>query len=613
MTTTLPDEATRPAVPPLRGETMLPDGSTPPDGTTPDDTARLRAAVEFVREHDTATLLPLLLPGLSGPELESLAPHCRFAHAGLLLFPTDEQDLLRRFAACGLAVDTPSQPSVVVRERLARRHGRDLADLDVRILRPRVQGPAGERRAVEVFALTVPAHSDLEAVAVHERARGHEAHLALELEHPDPLVLRGLCAVLARHGARPDGGGYNPHEDGTVLYFTTPAAGACGYRRLELYTPGDHRDALRDHLCAVPQERPDAGRSAETLLRLLTGAWTTQALAAFARLGLPDAMDPYVATGIRELARSTATRPENLATLLRYLRMLDLVAEESTTAGEAATAGEVPGEAGEESFRLTPLGALLRADSPDTMRPLALMYGGPFYGSFAALDHTVRTGQPGFDHLFGENHFDHFARDPELADLFDRSMSASSRMFQPLPAHPVITAAARAATPRTVVDVAGGNGELLGRILTAHPGLRGTLLERPHAVEAARRSLDAAGCGARCDYRSGDFADVPSGGDVYVLSRILHDWDDDRCREILRHCARAMPGHADLLIVERLLPADGSPSLATAWDLHMMCNVGGRERRAEHYARLLADAGLELLGHSPLPLEAHVLHARKAR
>lgn len=125
---------------------------------------------------------------------------------------------------------------------------------------------------MEVFALTVPAHSDLEAIAAHERALGHEAHLALELEHPDPLVLRGLCTVLARHGARPDGGGYNPHEDGTVLYFTTPAAGACGYRRLELYTPGDHRGALDDHLCASPRERPDAGRPAETLLRLLTGA-----------------------------------------------------------------------------------------------------------------------------------------------------------------------------------------------------------------------------------------------------------------------------------------------------------------------------------------------------
>ncbi|MER7948808.1 methyltransferase [Streptomyces sp. NPDC096079] len=565
-----------------------------------DDAARLRAAADFVRRHDSDTLLPLLLPGLHGPELASVAANCRFAHVGLLVFPRDQRHLRDLLAVNGLAEDTPSCPSVVVRERLARRHRRDVAELDVRILRPRVHGPADEPRAVEVFALTVPAGSALEQVAAHERALDHEAHLAFALEHPDPLVLRGLCAVLTRLGARPDGGGYNPHENGTVLYFATPDT-RCGYRRIELYAPGDHREALAAHTGG----RPGADRPAETLLHLLTGAWTTQALAAFARLRLPEAMDVTAPSRTRELARRTATDPRSLATLLRYLAMLGVVSEaEHAEHTEAAD--------GHGAFRLTDLGRLLRADAPDTMRPLALMYAGPFYGSFAALDHSVRTGRPAFDHLFGENHFDHFARDPELADLFDRSMAASSRMFGPLPDHPVITAAAQAPTPRTVVDVAGGNGELLGRILTAHPSLRGTLLERPHVIEAARRSLGSLGCGARCDYRSGTFADLPHGGDVYVLSRILHDWDDDRCREILRHCARAMGARADLLIVERLLPTDGSPSLATAWDLHMMCNVGGRERSAEHYARLLADAGLELLDRTPLPLEAHVLHARRA-
>ncbi|MFJ3881660.1 methyltransferase [Streptomyces sp. NPDC090077] len=579
----------------LAGETMLPRASTLPDETMlPDDTARLRAAAAFVREHDSTTLLPLLLPGIDGPELRTLAERCRFAHAGTLLFPSDAPSLRAQLDACGLDADTPSHPSVVVRERLARRHRRDPAELDVRILRPRVSGTSGEPRAVEVFALIVPPHSALEHIAAYERPRRHEAHLAFEIERPDPLVLRGLCATLARHGARPDGGGYNPHENGTVLYFTTPTDTACGYRRLELYAHGDHRGVLADHLGHQGGRPP-----AETLLHLLTGAWTTQALASFARLRLPDAMDTRTASRTEDLARLTGTHPEGLGTLLRYLAMLGAVAPDT-------------GPGGQEGFRLTGLGALLRTDEPESMRPLALMYGGPFYRSFGGLDHAVTTGLPAFDHLFGENHFDHFARDPGLADLFDRSMAASARMFRPLPAHPVVTAAARAAASATVVDVAGGNGELLGQILTAHPGLRGVLLERPHAVEAARRLLDAAGCGARCTYRAGDFADVPPGGDVYLLSRVLHDWDDDRCREILRHCARAMPDHADLLIVERLLPADGSPSLATAWNLHMLCNVGGRERDAAHYARLLEDAGLRLHGHAPLPLDAHVLHVRKA-
>lgn len=551
----------------------------------PGDTSRLRATVDFVKEQDTATLLPLLLPGLDGPELRTLAERCDFSHAALLVFPPDAAALNTLLADCGLVTDAPPRPSVVVRERLANRHKRPAAHLDVAILRPAVECRDGMRRMVEVFALTVPPGSDLDTVAAHEREHQHEAHVAFEVEAPDPLVLRGLCATFARYGAVPGGGGYNPHENGTVFYFTAPAEAKAGYRRVELYVPGDHRDILAAHLDEHRKRQP-----AEALLRLLTGAWTTQALATFARLEVADAMHEERAVGVTELAEDVGALAPNLTTLLRYLTMLGVVSESR------------------DGFRLTDTGTLLRADTEGSMRPLALMYGGPFYESFAGLGHTVRTGQVAFEERFGENHFDHFARDPELAELFDRSMAAGSRMFDPLPAHPVLTAAPKGAT---VVDIAGGNGELLGRILSAHPRLHGLLLERPHTVETARGLLGASGHATRCTFRAGDFADVPAGGDVYVLSRVLHDWDDDRCLDILRHCARAMPDTADLLVVERVLPTDGSASLATAWDLHMMCNVGGRERRADHYAQLFADAGLTLVGQAPLPLDGSVLHARR--
>lgn len=569
-----------------------------PTADVGDDAERLSATAGFVREQDTSVLLSRVLPGLDGPELRALTDRCRFAHAAVLVFPSDEQALRAELAACGLSADAGAQPSVVVRERLAARHRRDPADLDVRILRPVVRGPAEEHRAVEVFALTVPPGSGLSGIAAEERRLDHEAHLAFDVERPDPLVLRGLLASFARHGAVADGGGYNPHEDGTVFYFTAPADTKTAYRRVELYASGDHRDVLTEHLgrpLASAGEARQTGepRPAETLLWLLTGAWTTQALAACARLRLPEVMNRHTGADSAELARAVGADPQSLATLLRYLAMLGVVSE------------------GPDGFRLTAVGALLDSEAPGSMRALALMYGGPFYQSFAHLTHTVRTGQPGFEHLYGENHFDHFARDPELATLFDQSMVSSAAMFDALPSHPVLTAATAAGRPRTVVDIAGGTGELLARILTAHPGLRGILLERPQVLAAARTSLDSTDVGERCGYRAGDFADVPPGGDVYILSRVLHDWDDDRCRSILRHCADAMPRHADLLIVERLLPADAAPSLATAWDLHMMCNTGGRERTADHYARLLEDQGLELVGHTPLALGAHALHARR--
>ncbi|MFE5797467.1 methyltransferase [Streptomyces sp. NPDC056503] len=571
-----------PALPAPAPPAPAPPGPTPAT-TAGGDAGRLEAAARFVREQDTSLLLARVLPGLDGPELRAFTDRCRFAHAALLVFPSGEAALGAELAACGLVPDAEAQPSVVVRDRLAVRYARRPADLDVRILRPGVRGPAGERRAVEVFVMTVPPGSPLAGIAADERVRDREAHLAFDVERPDPLVLRGLLAGFARHGAVADGGGYNPHEDGTVFYFSAPESTKTPYPRVELYASGDHREVLAEHLDRIPQP-------AETLLRQLTGAWTTQALAACAELRLPEAMDRAAGTGVPELARAVGAHPESLAVLLRYLAMLGVVAE------------------GPDGFRLTDAGALLRSGARYSMRPLALMYGGPFYQSFAHLAHAVRSGEPGFDHLYGENHFDHFARDPALADLFDRSMVSSGLLFDALPGHPVLTAAAEGR--RTVVDIAGGTGELLGRVLTAHPDLRGVLLERPHVLAAARARLAAEGLDGRCDLRAGDFADVPSGAGVYLLSRVLHDWDDERCRSILRYCAAAMAPDADLLVVERLLPADGAPSLATAWDLHMLCNTGGRERTAGQYARLFADCGLELVGHTGLALGAHVLHAR---
>jgi hypothetical protein len=225
------------------------------------------------------------------------------------------------------------------------------------------------------------------------------------------------------------------------------------------------------------------------------------------------------------------------------------------------------------------------------LHALAVLYGGPFYESFGGLAHSVRTGRAAFDHVFGQHHFEYFAERPQLAGLFDRAMASSASIFGRIADAVDLSAAS------VVVDVAGGNGELLAQILPAAPHLRGVPLERPHALEAARAKLQAVGCADRCQLVTGDFTTaVPPDGDVYILSRVLHDWDDEQCRRILKKCAEAMSPKAQLLILERLLPGHDSPSLAAARDVHMLCNVGGRERTAGHYRRLLRESGFAVTG-----------------
>jgi len=526
------------------------------------DLERIRRAADYVLAHDTDQVLGELLPDLTARDRADVARHLVFDHTAVLVFPGSLDGLCEELRARGLEPG-PVTPSVVVRERLARRYGAVVGESPVGIVHVAVGG-----RSVEIFALPVPPDSPLEAVAADERAAGHEAHHAFALTSPGAVVPAGLRTLLQeRGGAVPDGGGYNGHEDVTVLYFRSRR-----HQRFEVRLPGRH------------EPLPDP---AVSLLGVLTGAWATQAVATMAALRIADHLAQRPGLGADALAGLTGTDPDALRRLLRYLGSLGLLTSADST------------------YHLTALGQLLRTDAEFSLHPLALLYGGLFYDSFAGLTHSVRTGEEAFAHRYGQHHFPYLAERPELGALFHRAMAASAEMFTPVPALVDFSGV------RRVVDVGGGNGALLSRVLRAHRHVEGVLLERPQALEAARTELAALGLDRRCSFVPGDFTEeVPSGGDVYLLSRVLHDWDDDRCLAILRRCAQAMRPGAQLLLVERLLPGrEGIPSPAVAWDVHMLCNVGGRERDERHYRRLLAATGFELTACHDLPLGASLLHA----
>jgi len=553
----------------------------------PADRARLDEMIAFIRDHDDKKALAAILPNLSTADRAVMSRYCRFSHAALLVFPRQLAAALLDLRASGLDIGKII-PSVVVRERLCLRYGVHPEALDVGIVHAPVDGADGRQREIEIFLLTVAPGTGQDEIAAGERVHSHETHIAFEVSAPDTVILSGLRATLTGPGQmRCDGGGYNAYEDATVLYFRPASPSSRMLGRVELIVKGHHPEIVRTHRSeSTPPQA--TSRSAKQLLQLMTGAWTTQAIAAAAELSLADHLaDSGGATGER-LAELADTDPDSLSRLLRYLTSLGIL---------RSAQGRV---------QLTELGHLLRTDTDCSLHPLAQLYGGLFYESFGQLTHTVRTGRQAFEHVFGANHFDYIAERPELARLFDRAMAASAAMFTPVADFVDFSAA------RVVVDVAGGDGELLGKVLGAVPHLRGVLLERSHVIEAAREKLGRLGCAERCEFVAGDFTrTIPGGGDVYILSRVLHDWDDEQCLSILRRCADAMAEGTELLVLERLLPEGDSPSLATAWDVHMMCNVGGRERTLSHYRRLLQESGFQLHAQCQLPLDAALLRARR--
>ena len=141
----------------------------------------------------------------------------------------------------------------------------------------------------------------------------------------------------------------------------------------------------------------------------------------------------------------------------------------------------------------------------------------------------------------------------------------------------------------------GGHGALLIAVLSANPELRAVLFDLPRVVEGARDPLAAAGVLDRCEIVGGDMFDtVPAGGDAYVLSRVIHGWDDDCSAVILANCRRVMVPHSKLLLVQEVIPPGDSFAYGKLSDLNMLVSPGGQERTEAEYRTLLAAAGFTL-------------------
>ncbi|MHA6803255.1 methyltransferase [Salinifilum ghardaiensis] len=312
--------------------------------------------------------------------------------------------------------------------------------------------------------------------------------------------------------------------------------------------------------------------SQERILGLLWGYMSSDIVELAVRLDIPERLGEKGNTA-EETAAATDTDPVAMLRFLRVFAALGLAEEPA------------PGH-----FTLTAAGDRLRPDVPDSLHVFARQNFGVFRQAWTRLEHSIRTGEPAFDQVFGTDFFGYLSLNPELSETFATSMREATRTLS--------TALAQQynfSDHGTVVDVGGADGSLLASVLATHPQVRGIVFDSPAGSRDAPATLREAGLADRCHVETGDFfSRVPQGGDLYILKSILHDWSDARCQEILNSCRRAVPPHGRLLVTEVLLPdrvtADAHP-LAYLSDLYVLVNMGGRERSAADLEELLTATG----------------------
>ncbi len=314
---------------------------------------------------------------------------------------------------------------------------------------------------------------------------------------------------------------------------------------------------------------------------MMLGFTVTQSIGAAVRLGIPDLVSQRPRP-TSELAAAADADPDAVHRLLRTLASLGIFTEEGG------------------SIHHTSMSELLCSTAPASLASHSLIFSGVHYRTWGGGLETFQTGEAAFPRVYGAPFFDWLAEHPTEGSSFNAAMAAGATVR-----------GARLldrdwSGVSSVVDIGGGTGTALIRLLTKTSGLVGTVFDLPQVRQEALAAIEAAGLTDRCSFIAGDFfTEVPSGADVYTMSNILHDWDDESASRVLTTLRPAMTPLSKLLLLERVVEPGNQPDEAKLLDLHMLMVLGGKERSESEWRDLLALGGFDVTH-----IEAGLIEAR---
>jgi len=335
-------------------------------------------------------------------------------------------------------------------------------------------------------------------------------------------------------------------------------------------------------------ETKDVRPPQAVLMEMAQGVWAAKALQVAADLGIADLIANESKT-TEELSKTVQVNSDALYRLLRALASRGIFKE-----------------VGDNRFENTPISEAIRIDVPGSVRDYVIYV--PNDGSILAWSKfmdVMKTGNPSYNEANGCEFWEYHQKHPELGQRFDGAMTAlnaqvTSGLFESYDFSQF----------NRLIDVAGGRGTLLASILSKNPQLRGCLYEQSSVIEEAKPYLERRGVLDRCELISGDFFEsIPEGYDAYLMSHVIHDWEDDQALAILRNCRAAIPKHGRLLILDAVLGKDNAPHLAKWLDLVLLVAVRGRERTEREFRNLLQASDFELKKVIDLPAAVAVIES----
>jgi hypothetical protein len=309
------------------------------------------------------------------------------------------------------------------------------------------------------------------------------------------------------------------------------------------------------------------------LAKLLYGYKATQCLYVVAKLNIAD----HLSTGnksIAQLAKITHTKPDPLYRVMRCLASLGVFHEDD-----------------DGYFSLNKEAEDLCSDSENTWKEFIILCGEELYQAAGQLLYTVEAGLPAFNHMYGMSHWEYLEAHPNKATIFHDAMEKGTEsMLKEIIKHYNFS------NYKNIIDVGGGKGQLLSQILIQHPQAKGTVFDLENAKIPAIEFINKNSLAARCNFLAGNFfISIPSGGDIYLLKVVLHDWDDESTKAILQNCKKSMSKSSKLLIIEKVIEENKFKDLACLGDINMLVMYTGKERTLSEFQNLLTASGLRFV------------------
>ncbi len=336
-------------------------------------------------------------------------------------------------------------------------------------------------------------------------------------------------------------------------------------------------------------QEPNDNELRTKLSGLLVDYWKSQTIYSGVKLGIIDLLEQEPKY-VDDIARKCQLDVNATRKLVRGLAVLGVLKWDK-----------------DDVIRLSKMGDWLKTGHPEALGSAALIWGSEHYNAWQGLPESIKTGKVVFDRIYGKPFFDWLVDNPDKADIYHSAMSSYAKYD-----YKHLTQIHDFSKHKILMDVGGGYGILLTNILKTNSKLRGILLDTSAALKGAYEFLRNEGVLDRCQLIERNFfEELPNGSDAIIMSRVIHDWNDDYALKILKNCYAALPQEGYLYLVELITPDNPETDFGVLLNLNMLVITGGKERTEQEYKDLVTKGGFEWVNVIPTPSIVSLIVAKK--